>query len=168
MTADNIGCVEEAEFIFAWVKGLASQSLWEFKKNVPEGWEFLGSGSYRSTWRSPSGVAYKVQHHTGSYQNNKGEYDKILNSKEREPLEGVRLPRCSFYAIHPDEGVIAMECVRGATLYNRFEVDGYDETPREFIDLMWRVERYYRLVDMHSDNIMIEDDTDVLIPVDFG
>ena len=97
MTADNIGCVEEAEFIFTWVKALNTSYHWDFKRNVPEGWEFLGSGSYRSTWRSPSGVAYKVQHRTGSYQNNKGEYDKILKSQKREPLPGVRLPRCSFY-----------------------------------------------------------------------
>ena len=72
-----VGNARDAEFIHEWVR--SHMSDWcrpsdDAQENPPEGWEYLGSGSFRSVWRSPDGVAYKVQHRPNSMQSNNVTY----------------------------------------------------------------------------------------------
>jgi RIO-like serine/threonine protein kinase len=161
---DNIGCAEEAEFIHTWVNG--HRNVWgEVQTELPpEGWTFLGIGTFRSVWRSPSGVAYKVQNHACSSQNNEEEYVRIREACAEDVPTGARLPRCSYFPVSADEGVVAMECIQGKTVHAMCG----DEVPREFRDLMRCLENKYCLTDMHEWNVMIEEGTGLMVLIDFG
>lgn len=139
------------------------------KKNPPEGWSYLGGGSYRSTWRSPDGVAYKVQHRPRSYQTNEEEYRNSLEAEERlecEPIEGIRVPRCSFYPLDDRiDGIIAMECVNGVTVNDKWAYSGVPLSVRGRIQ---DAESVLGLWDLHYDNVMVAGSEDDLVIVDLG
>lgn len=163
----SVGNAEEARFIHQWVRSMAGEGFAPSRRvtnNPPEGWGFLGVGSFRSTWRSPTGVAYKVQHSSESCQDNELEYRVAVRLMSAEPLEGVRFPACSFFPADGGEGVIAMECVNGVTLceFDRSSSRG------DLYDRMYSAESHYGLRDIHDENVMVEVDTDTLVIVDLA
>jgi hypothetical protein len=168
--AMKIGNETDARFIHDWLlarhnEGESLYTTAHIRHNPPEGWTYLGEGSYRSVWESPEGVAYKVQHHRTSFQSNEKEYECLVDAHAQEGVVGTRLPACSFYPLSEGaDGVLAMECVKGQTVYERYSWD----TPLDIAELMIDIERAYGLRDMHSENVMIEEETKLLIPVDFG
>lgn len=166
---EEVGNSADAAFIHDWVieeRGIRTRTTERMQKNPPEGWSFLGEGAYRSTWRSPDGVAYKVQHQYDGYgQDNEGEYSKLRQAWECEPLKGVRLPKGSLYTLPNDHSVMAMECVAGKTVSARWD---YWNTPEHVSDLMEEIGDRYSLFDVHSENVMYDDETEEVVPVDFG
>jgi len=166
-----VGNARDAEFIHEWVRSHMndwSRPSDEAKENPPEGWEYLGSGSFRSVWRSPDGVAYKVQHRPTSGQSNESEWVSVQQAYTKPAPAGTRLPLCSFYERgNRMDGVMAMECIAGSTLDEFYGGDFY-HIPDVARDLMWNLETTYGLGDMHEQNVMVEDETELLIPIDFG
>jgi len=164
-----VGNAVDAQFILDWVSynELDSFSLEEYGPgDVPEGWTYLSKGSFRSVWLSPEGCVYKVQHqYEGWGQSNKDEWRNILAAQRCEAPAGTRLPEAQLYQVDGGRTVIAMECIKGKTVDQRW---GVGDTPREIGVRMRQVERAYELCDLHGDNVMIEDETDILIPVDLG
>lgn len=161
----GIGNFHDAQTILQWVQAHRLEDRWTkpscvFDKSAPLGWEFVGAGSDRSVWRSPEGVGYKVQHY-GCGQC-VGEIEKLKEVWGEGPIDGVRLPQFESYEVG-DETVVAIELIDGLTLG---DYRGPDQTG--FYDLMNRVEREYRLWDMHEENCMVEISTGKLVPVDFG
>lgn len=162
---DIIGNRRDARFILDWV----SRSEKEYGRpkvawagSAPLGWEFLGVGSFRSVWRSPDGVAYKVQHDKGYGNNgNEQEYENLLRAQKCELPDGVRLPR-GFLFTEGDYTVMAMEAVDGVTL------DDYRGNLRDmFYNMLSVCESALKLWDLHGDNAMV-DENGTLVLVDFG
>lgn len=160
----SIGNISDARMIHRWVneadrKYGRSERAWQ--EEAPEGWEFLGSGCFRSVWRSPEGIAYKVQHGKGSSQSNEEEYDNLQRASRCEIPEGVRLPAASLYEVG-EERVIAMEAISGSTL----GYYGGDDRWR-YYSLMHACEAAFRLEDLHDENVKV-DEGGYLVVVDFG
>ena len=90
--------------------------------------------------------------------------DEVENLKlawSRRPPEGCRLPKFNSFEVN-DELVVVMELVRGVTLFE------YCSGERSALyDLMHDIERAYRLLDVHDENVMVDEDG-ILVPVDFG
>lgn len=162
----SVGNAEEARFIHQWVRSMVGEGFAPSRgvtDNPPEGWDFLGVGSFRSTWRSPTGVAYKVQHSSESHQGNELEYRVAVRLMSAEPLEGVRFPACSLFPVIDGEDVIAMECVKGVTLCE------FDHWSRgDLYGRMYSAESHYGLRDIHDENVMVEVDTGTLVIVDLA
>lgn len=159
----DIGSGEEARQILKWVRSFEKdegvpECVWE--ERAPEGWEFLGKGSYRSVWRSPTGAAYKVNHNEWDDQGG-AEIDSLIEAWKREPLEGCRIPRFNAYE-WGDDIVVIMEVIHGSTL-----CEYWGDNRRDLWDLMREAEKYYRLYDMHDENVMV-DAAGQLVVVDFG
>ncbi len=165
---EQVGCEDYAEIIGAFVKDNMSDADYSCRPSIaarempPGGWKYLGSGAFRSAWEGPDGVVYKVEHYGRSSQTNEGEYAKLRDAWKYEPVEGVRLPSASYY---PSCRVIAMEKIRGKLLADRYD---YWQMPADITRLMRRCESNYDLWDLHTQNIIQEDDTDLLVPIDFG
>lgn len=162
-----IGSPEEARLICEWVVGDETER-WgvpfrAYDKIPPEGWEYVGRGSYRSVWLSPSKVIYKVNHEYGNC--NYREYEKLcwIRSEGRIPL-GSRLPKAWLYEPRDGEYVVAMEYVPGVILE---EYDGDDQKRISYYDLMLTLERRFELYDMHDQNVIV-DEEGFLVPIDFG
>lgn len=184
---DMLGNREEAEALRTWIRGFELRygkpsvlEGWRKAKATLPGWEFLGCGSYRSVWRSPLGVAYKVQHYLNDGSNsNSREWNILKEAEKKTPPQGVRLPRAQIWCdcngghtgthwgvrCQAVDAVMAMECVAGEILY-RYDCPA-DEKARLEV-LMWSCGRIFNLKDMHDENVMVEKETGVLIPVDFG
>lgn len=162
---DTIGNARDARFILDWVNpsGLeygrprvVSQGF------APLGWRYLGSGSFRSVWRSPDGVAYKVQHGVRLGSNgNEQEYENLLKAQRCELPDGVRLPS-GFLYYYGERTVMAMEVIEGVTL------DGYEGHLRCIMyDLLSQCEHILKLWDLHDQNAMVDED-EILVLVDLG
>lgn len=167
---ESIGNATDAAFIYNWVKANktpgASRTSERMQQNPPEGWTFLGEGSYRSTW-GKDGVAYKVEHRDGDYgQDNSSEYRNLKRAWECDPIEGVRLPRGDLYTLPSGRTVMAMECIAGKTVNDNW--DYYWNVPDHISYLMDKVGSHFNLSDIHSENVMIDAETEELVPVDFG
>jgi hypothetical protein len=160
---------------------------WEIERDghqdyfLPDnGWSFLGEGCERIAWLSPSGVVYKVEHDDSGA--NKDEYDNI----ERlmlVPCKGWRLPRADLFEFSGEISIIAMEYVVGIkdTLCSSFQYDddfSYNDTSESYecdcgsphgvcTATVWEESRIaWNIDDMHSGNILVEEDgTRVLIDV---
>ena len=161
----GIGNFHDAQTILHWVRAHGSSDRWNkpvcvLDKSAPQGWEFVGTGSDRSVWRSPEGVGYKVQHN--DYGQCAGEIVKLKEVWSEGPIDGIRLPQFESYEVG-DELVVAIELIDGLTLG---KYRGPDED--DFYNLMHKVERKYHLWDMHEENCMVEISTGKLVPVDFG
>lgn len=160
----NIGNIEDAETILHWVRsseysyGLSSVVAEEL---APEGWEYLGRGSFRSVWLSPEGVAYKVEHSDCYGCQSVIEVDNLTYAWSRQVPDGCRLPRFHGYRIG-HEMVVAVERVSGKTLYET-EAPGTER----LYDLMHRLEKLFSLSDMHDENVMVDEDG-ILVLVDLG
>lgn len=152
---ESIGKEEEAETILTHVREIGLEYL------IPEGWERLGTGSYRSVWLSPSGVAYKVAHQRSYNTHQEVEVDALRRISGMEPPEGCRLPEFGVFRFE-DETVVAMEAIKGVTLYD-YRGDDRDR----FWELLDDIRRAFKVCDMHDENAMVDQDG-ILVPVDFG
>lgn len=163
----SIGNFHDAQTILHWVRSHPSRygrPTCVTEESAPEGWSYLGRGSFRSVWLSPEGVAYKVGHE--GYRENQCS-DEIANLRSawadpRSVPDGCRLPRFEGFDVDGDL-VVAIEKISGMVL------DEYHgEEQSKYYKLMRTVEKVFRLWDMHSENCMVEDGTGYLVPVDFG
>jgi hypothetical protein len=80
----------------------------------PEGWEFIGSGSFRRAYRGPDGLVYKVDSDPGNVQRseeygNRSEWNAFVEWIERGATsEHAELPECWLW----DNGVMCVEHVQ--------------------------------------------------------
>jgi len=162
----SIGNEHDAQTILYWVRSHPKQygrPTCVTQGDAPEGWEFVGRGSFRSVWKSPEGVAYKVGHYEDDYQSAE-EIHNLRRAWGKEAPEGCRLPRFSAY--YPDDDiVVAVELIDGEMLYNH----GEKESPFGFnyYDMLANLEDRYGLGDLHDENVIVDKDG-YLVPVDFG
>lgn len=162
----KIGNADHALEILEWVHGgeqRYGRSERVYNCEAPLGWEYLGSGSFRSVWLSPDGVAYKVSHHDWDSQSST-EIKLLAAAWEAGvPDNRCRLPKFDWYVVGDSDIVIAVEAIlNGCTLS---DYEGNDRS--DMYDLMNTVERHFGLRDMHDENIMVDKDG-YLVPVDFG
>lgn len=163
----SIGNERDAQTILSWVRSHSGEygvpSCVE-SNEAPEGWKYVGMGSFRSVWCSPEGVAYKVEHSTTgwSYQS-AHEVGNLKFAWEKDMPYGCRLPRFEEFLVD-DETVVAMELIKGVRLYDYGKTDG---PFGDYYDMMELIERRLRLTDMHDENVMVDEDG-YLVPVDFG
>ena len=164
----SIGNEHDAQTIAYWVRsypGEYGRPKCITRGEAPEGWQLLGWGSFRSVWLSPEGVAYKVSHDPDYRYQSDEEIYKLGEAWRRGPLEGCRLPQFERYVVGGDDLVVAIERVRGVTLYEY----GGRESPLglDYYDLLSDIEDAYHLSDMHHKNALVDEDG-YLVPVDFG
>lgn len=161
----SIGNEHDAQTILFWVRshsGKWGTPLCVETKQAPDGWEYVGKGSFRSVWRSPDGVAYKVTHSKGDYQSS-NEVTALERAWEKGAPEGCRLPKFSSY--YPDnEIVVAVELIEGDVLCHHHTSSG---PYGDYYDLLEEIEKWFRLTDMHDENAIV-DSEGLLVPVDFG
>lgn len=162
----GIGNERDARTILEWVtphrrKYEAPTCAWS--RSAPEGWKFLGRGSFRSVWLSPEGVAYKVDHNRDDWSDQSTQELVNLTRAWRKghTIEGCRLPKFHGYELD-GEVVVAIEAINGVLLW---EYRGADRNT--MYDLISDIEREYRLIDMHDENVIVDQDG-YLVPVDFG
>lgn len=164
-----IGNEQDATFINSWVHENMEHgrpSLYS-RENPPEGWEFVGKGSYRSVWKSPEGVLYKVQHYAGGDNMREWRnYQRIV--EDARIIPGCRIPKMSYIPIGDGrEGIIAAECINGRTVQWYYDEDS-DAYPDEYSDLVFEMETKWRLGDLHMENVMVDEDSGELVAVDLG
>ena len=165
----NIGNDHDALTIYSWVRSHPveyGRPTCVNDEEAPQGWEYLGKGSFRSVWLSPEGVAYKVEHESDeryAYQSTR-EVENLRSAWEKGALEGCRLPKFQKYDTPSGDIVVAIEHIKGETVY-RFTRK--DDNRNHWYDLMNKAEDYYRLQDMHDENAMVDEDG-LLVVIDFG
>lgn len=171
----SIGNARDAGVILAWVRSHRSSRYGKpdcvDSESAPEGWDFVGTGSFRSVWRSPEGVAYKVNH-SGDYDSQSG--DEVMHlefawNRQDEVPEGCRLPKFDEFRVD-EEIVVAIEHIIGVTLYEYSYrgMDGVHPNRDTLYDRLYECENTYGLGDLHDENVIIESSTGMLVPVDFG
>lgn len=161
----NIGNPHDARTILEWVRSHPAEG-WRIPacvmdEHAPEGWEYVGRGSYRSVWRSPEGVAYKVGHQDSRWNQCLDEITNLKAAWERGAIDGVRLPRFNSFEID-GELVVALELIEGERL-----CDYGGLNYRELASLIGDIEDEYGLSDMHDQNCIVDTDG-LLVPIDFG
>ena len=163
----GIGNEQDAQKILSWVRSYPTRySRPECVNNeeAPDGWEFLGSGSFRSVWLSPEGVAYKVNHRDDYDEQGEGEVSNLREAWKRQPPEGCRLPEFNHFLIG-GEVIVAIEAIDGVTVEEHLR--GEREPDRSMHKLMRDCESMYKLCDVHTENAMI-DSNGFLVVVDWG
>lgn len=138
-------------------------------RNPPEGWEYLGAGSFRAAYLSPSGVVYKVQKDRPGvrYQSNLGEWNvyKRLYYTCKMPRHS-RLPKLGYFPIEGDWGVIAIEKLeKNPSYYER--VKGTDEY-LTWSDVTREVSNVCKIGDLFGDNVFLDEKENLLVPTDLG
>ncbi len=164
----SIGNEHDAQTIAYWVRSHSTEygrPKCVIHGEAPDGWKFLGNGSFRSVWLSPEGVAYKVEHDTSYTYQSVEEVTKLGIAWDRGPIKGCRLPKFHSYIVGDDDLVIAIEAINGVTLYESEEK--YSPEGLDYYDLLSEIESAYRLGDMHDENAIVDEDG-YLVPVDFG
>lgn len=160
----NIGNITEAGEILSWVRRYSHEygiPDCVRSESAPEGWAYVGHGSFRSVWRSPSGVAYKVNHTVEDCQN-RDEVENLMEAWVRGVPEGCRLPRFDLFEVD-EESVVAVELIRGKVLRDCRDRASWDV----LVSLLRQVERKFDLCDLHTDNAIVDEDG-LLVVVDFG
>lgn len=158
-----IGNETDARTILAWVRDRSTYGEWDRSETAaPEGWKYLGRGSFRSVWVSPEGVAYKVNHSKCDSQS-AAELENLRKGWLKKTPKGCRIPRFSPYRVD-GELIIAVEKIKGQTLHAKYGYPGWLDHHREEYRSL---ERTYRIFDMHEENVMVDDDG-LLVLVDFG
>ena len=158
-----IGNEHDALTILHWVRDHSVEYGKPYcveQESAPYGWKFIGTGSFRSVWLSPEGVAYKVTH-TDWDDQSVDEVNNLKRAWEREVPDRCRLPRFADFCLG-DEIVVAVEFIKGRVL-NEYRGEGKNG----YYSLMHEIEKYYKLYDMHDENVMVDEDG-YLVPVDFG
>lgn len=163
----DIGNFHDAQTILHWVRShpveYGRPSCVE-DESAPYGWEFVGKGSYRSVWRSPEGVVYKVGHDNWAHNQCSEEIRRLKEAWSIEAPEGVRLPRFNSFEVD-GEVIPVMEAVEGTTLCKWSSKNRYNQS--RYHELMRVMEIRFRLYDMHDENCMVDLDG-FLVPIDFG
>lgn len=163
----DIGNRHDAEVILKWIRshrdGHDRPTCVDSKK-APEGWEFIATGSARSVWRSPEGIAYKVVHDANWDCQNDSEIDHLEEAWGKEVPEGCRLPKFNGFDVN-DELVVAMEAINGPRLVDY--VYKLKNERGDYYDRMSLCETRFGLYDLHDENVVIDEDG-LLVPVDFG
>lgn len=161
---DILGNEQDARLIRDFV--LADKKRARGRMGCPDGWQFLGSGSFRSVWLSPEGVCYKVEHEYYPYSSdNAAEYRNWRNWTRNCMLpEGTRIPELTYYELD-GKPVIAMERVNGETFFNAKSFIPEEEIAR-FRDLMYELEEELGSSDIHDENVMVDYSTMELVIVD--
>jgi RIO-like serine/threonine protein kinase len=113
-------------------------------------------------WRSPEGVAYKVNHRQDDSQSAR-ELENLRNAWLKKVPKGCRLPRFADFS-SVGEVVVAMEVIKGKTLYAKYGYPEYLNHHREEYHSIWTT---YHLNDIHEENVMVDEDG-LLVPVDLG
>lgn len=161
-----LGNAKDAEFIHNWYHEVPYGQA-----GAPEGWKYLGSGSFRSAYLSPDGVVYKVQKDIGpwcGYQTNEGEWEtwKRLYLGCKMPKHS-RLPKLTYFPISEKVGVIAIERLKGKyTYYGQFKDEA--GVPRYWSDVCDAIRTTTKLGDLHGNNLMIDEERNLLVPTDLG
>lgn len=163
----GIGNSRDAEVILKWVRGheaMYGRPSCVENKEAPEGWEFIATGSARSVWRSPEGIAYKVVHNLHWDHQNASEIDHLERAWIKGVPEGCRLPKFSSFSVG-DELVVVMEAINGPRLVDY--VYKLKNERGDYYDRMNLCETRFGLTDLHDENVVI-DENGLLVPVDFG
>lgn len=169
-----LGNSQDAKLIYQWVHGQRDKrdpyAYSRGSMGAPEGWEFLGYGSFRSAWRSPEGVCYKVEHYYSGWANDSDNSKEYKNwsrwSRECILPERVRLPDLTYFE-NGGKPVIAMECVKGVTLTAWRRRPGNEGGYEAYRKLMFKAEdEMDGMCDMHGENVMVEEETGDLVVVD--
>lgn len=169
----SIGNAHEAQTIAKWVRSFkreCGRPLCVIHAQAPEGWEFLAAGSFRSVWLSPSGIAYKVSHRDNDQYQSEEEVIHLGRAWSRGVPEGCRLPKFEKYITEDDELVVAIERIKGRTLYEHCYRGGSGRcspSGQDYYDLLGEIKNDLRLNDLHDENAMVDEDG-LLVPVDFG
>lgn len=136
------------------------------RKDVPPGWKYLGSGAFRWVYLSPDGVVYKVNRYVGDEeQSNEIEYRtivKLLKENTTFP-KGTRLPRSTYYS---SSDVMAMEYFEDTLAKARKSLA--EDQVSKYISLRNLLALECGLGDMHDFNVMIDNETRELVPVDLA
>lgn len=162
----ELGNEFDARTIYSWVDshrvdyGRPSCILDDFSY-APEGWEYIGSGSFRSVWRSPEGIAYKVNHHKQYSHQSSVEVRNLGRAWKEGAPNGCRLPRFGEFRVD-GETIVAIEYIKGVRLYD-YRGDDKDH----MYELLEEIEYKLNLQDMHDENALVDDDG-LLVPVDLG
>lgn len=155
-----------AMYIREWVRIEQDKTAWgDMPKHAPEGWQYIGSGCFRSAYLSPDKVVYKVQQTPGlqSGQANIQEYKKWWDIRLQHKMpKGSRLPIMCFFEFDGHDDVNAMEYI-GKTL-NRYGGLDYDE----YATTLRRVSTRLRLWDMHHGNAAVDEKNKLIVPIDLG
>lgn len=160
-----VGNQEEAKFIHDW--------WWKELRNrgsqAPEGWEYLGAGSFRAAYLAPSGVVYKVQKHRPSsrYQTNKGEYEawRKLYFGRKMPAHS-RLPKLGYFPIDDKWGVVAIE--RLTKSYNYWGCVPDTNDTMTWSEVINRISMECRIGDLGGNNLFLDDDGKTIVPTDLA
>lgn len=123
---------------------------------MPLGWCRLSEGCFRAVYLSPSGVVYKVNFNDSEGANER-EYNNIISLQSCKLPEGVRLPLATYYE---DSRVIAME------YFEKTVADVRDKPRYRALHSKMREEIPVR--DLHIQNVMIDEENDMLVPIDLG
>lgn len=160
----GIGNEHDAQTIYFWVASQRREydkPLCAYSKEAPLGWEYVASGSFRSVWRSPEGVAYKVEHCQTDYSHQSAEeIENLKKAWEKGAPEGCRLPRFDEFRVD-GEVIVAVEYIDGPTLYE------YDGPENDLYERLEQCEFRFALSDLHDENALVDDDG-LLVPVDLG
>lgn len=165
----GIGNISDASLIRNWVRSSPKKNNWSrpdcvYQSHAPEGWEYLGSGSFRSVWLSPEGVAYKVLHSEGDYDNQQqGELDRLASAWNTELPDRCRVPKFQSYTLD-GEIITAVERINGRVLEDLYGDVDYDE----YVTIKSIASRKLGLYDTHNENCMVDEDTKELVLVDLG
>ena len=155
-----IGNLEEAQFIYNWYRNIKASYY-----DRPDGWQYLGSGCYRTAYLSPSGVVYKVEQSEGSWQSNRGEYEtwKRLYLNCKMPKHS-RLPKLSYFPVG-QSGVIAIErFYKPLNSIRREENDlGFDP-----YSVQNAIQEATEVGDLWGSNIYLDEEQKVLVPTDLA
>lgn len=161
---DILGNEQDARLIRDFV--LTDQQRAHGRMGCPDGWQFLGHGSYRSVWLSPEGVCYKVEHEYHPYSSDNAKEYRNWRDWTRNCIlpEGTRIPNLTYYELS-GRPVIAMERVNGETLFDAKYFIPEEEIAR-FRDLMYELEEELGSLDIHDENVMVDYGTMELVIVD--
>lgn len=95
-----IGTLDNAELAFLY-------AVSEEGDNMPNGWEFLGSGVDRTVYLGPDTVVYKIAHEYRTSRPNLAEYEACTNLAGSAPY-GYGVPKAALYDVEGVQ-VLAME-----------------------------------------------------------
>lgn len=158
-----IGSAANATLIKKWHDKVSDNWMMDFS-SPPEGWTYVGCGAYRRVYLGPDGVVYKLEKHQGDEQSNEGEIkaiERIL--KENSMPEGSRLPKACYFT---DSRVLAMEKL-GKTLSELSSALSGEDYSR-YMRIKSNIVSQCKVFDLHTANVMIDDKTKELVPVDLG
>lgn len=160
----GIGNEHDAQTIYFWVASQRQKydkPRCAYQAEAPLGWEYIGSGSFRSVWRSPEGVAYKVEHNNGDFCQSAEEIENLKLAWRKGAPEGCRLPKFDEFRVD-GEVVVAIELIEGNTLY---DYEGPEKD--DLYERLSQCEMRFHLGDLHDENVVVDHDG-FLVPVDLG